>query len=162
MRNTIIVMTSNIGGPIIQQLTEQHAIDIEIEARVREELKSHFRPEFLNRIDETIIFHRLREEDLARIVDLQMAYLRQRLADRNITIRITDRAKRHLASDGYDPVYGARPLKRLIQREIENPLAHRILAGEFTNGDAIEVDSTDEFFSFSQVEPKPSLAPTSS
>jgi len=83
-RNTIIVMTSNIGGSVIQQMTEQHAIDIEIEARVREELKGRFRPEFINRIDETIIFHRLSEEDLAKIVDLQMAYLRQRLADRNL------------------------------------------------------------------------------
>jgi len=147
-RNTIIVMTSNIGGPIIQQLTEQKAIDIEIEAHVREELKTRFRPEFLNRIDETIIFHRLSQEDLARIVDLQVAHVRQRLADRNITVRITDKAKRHLASDGYDPIYGARPLKRLIQREIENPLARKILAGEFTDGDAIEVDSSDEVFSF--------------
>jgi len=159
-RNTIIVMTSNIGSSLIQQLTEQNAIDIEIEARVREELKGHFRPEFLNRLDETIIFHRLSEEDLARIVDLQVERLRQRLADRGMTIRITDRAKRHLAGDGYDPVYGARPLKRLIQREIENPLARRILAGDFTDGDAIEVDSNAEVFSFSKVAPEP--APTAS
>ncbi|MEP0844358.1 MAG: ATP-dependent chaperone ClpB [Phycisphaerae bacterium] len=150
-RNTLIVMTSNIGGGLIQQLTERGAIDVEIEAAVREELKRHFRPEFLNRIDETIIFHRLGPEDLARIVDIQVDYLRRRLSDRGIDLRLTDRAKRTLARDGYDPVYGARPLKRLIQREIENALARRLLSGDFIDGDVIEVDSSGDGFTFTKV-----------
>ena len=153
-RNTLIVMTSNIGGPIIQQLTEEKAPDFEIEAQVREELKRHFRPEFLNRVDETIIFHRLSQEDLARIVDIQLERLRQRLHERRIMVRLSDAAKEQLAKDGYDPVFGARPLKRLIQKEIENPLARRILAGEYAEGDSIEVDAHGESFEFSKVQPR--------
>ncbi|NLX14821.1 MAG: ATP-dependent chaperone ClpB [Phycisphaerales bacterium] len=147
-RNTLIVMTSNIAGPLIQQMASENAIDVEIESRVREELKHHFRPEFINRIDETIIFHRLGEEHLARIVDIQVEYLRKRLADRHIGLHLTEAATRQLAKDGYDPLYGARPLKRLIQREIENPLARRLLAGEYTDGDAIQVDANGEMFVF--------------
>jgi ATP-dependent Clp protease ATP-binding subunit ClpB len=149
-RNTIVVMTSNIAGNIIQQMSEENASEVEIETRVRGELKKHFRPEFINRIDETIIFHRLSEEDLARIVDIQFSYLRQRLADRQMELTITDKARKHLASDGYDPLYGARPLKRLIQKSIENPLAKKILAGEFSDGDTIEIDSNGEVFSFNK------------
>ncbi len=152
-RNTLIAMTSNIAGPLIQQMAGENAIDVEIESRVREELKNYFRPEFLNRIDETIIFHRLSEEDLARIVDIQVDYLRRRLADRHIELRLSEAAKRQLAKDGYDPLYGARPLKRLIQREIENPLARRLLAGEYTDGDAIQVDANGEMFEFEKVKP---------
>ncbi len=152
-RNTLIVMTSNIGGATIQRLAEEKAPDVEIEMSVREELKRHFRPEFLNRIDETIIFHRLTEEHLTRIADLQIARLQQRLAERGIGIEVTEQARRQLARDGYDPVYGARPLKRLIQRAIENPLARLILAGDFANGDVIRVDTAGEGFSFSGVAP---------
>ncbi|HRR86342.1 MAG TPA: ATP-dependent chaperone ClpB [Phycisphaerae bacterium] len=152
-RNTIIVMTSNIAGAMIQQMAENEAIDVEIESRVREELKKHFRPEFLNRIDETIIFHRLTQEDLARIVDIQLDLLRKRLADRRISVRLTDAAKAQLARDGYDPVYGARPLKRLIQKEIENPLARRLLAGDFGENQCIEIDSDGEMFRFTTVAP---------
>jgi len=152
-RNTIIVMTSNIAGAFIQKMAEAEVIDEEIETRVRDELKKHFRPEFLNRIDETIIFHRLTREDLARIVDIQVNLLRKRLADRRITVRLTDAAKAQLARDGYDPVYGARPLKRMIQKEIENPLARRLLAGEFTEGQCVEIGSDGEMFSFTAVTP---------
>jgi ATP-dependent Clp protease ATP-binding subunit ClpB len=152
-RNTIIAMTSNIGSATIQQLSEQGAIDIEIESRVREELKQYFRPEFLNRISEVVVFHRLSEEDLARIVDIQVSYLQKRLADRRITIHLTDAAKHRLARTGYDPVYGARPLKRLIQQEIENPLARRLLAGEYVDGDHVEIDASGgEGFLFSKME----------
>ncbi|MBP7936041.1 MAG: ATP-dependent chaperone ClpB [Phycisphaerae bacterium] len=147
-RNTLIVMTSNIGGQIIQQLAEEKAPDFEIEAQVREELKRHFRPEFLNRVDETIIFNRLSHQDLARIVDIQLARLQQRLHERRIVVRVTDAAKSHLAKEGYDPVFGARPLKRLIQREIENPLARRILNGDYADGDSVEVDVRGESFVF--------------
>jgi ATP-dependent Clp protease ATP-binding subunit ClpB len=147
-RNTLIAMTSNLGGALIQKMAEDNVPDFEVESRVREELKGHFRPEFLNRIDETIIFHRLSEQDLAKIVDIQLEILRKRLAARDIAITLTDAARKHLARDGYDPVFGARPLKRLIQKEIENPLARRLLAGDFADGDRIEVDSNGKTFSF--------------
>jgi ATP-dependent Clp protease ATP-binding subunit ClpA len=116
-------------------------LDIEIEMKVREELKRHFRPEFLNRIDETVIFHQLTREDLKKIVEIQVRYLRDRLAARGMTLVLTDAAKDKLARDGYDPSFGARPLKRLIQQEIENPLARAILEGRFGSGDAIAVDA---------------------
>ncbi len=147
-RNTIVVMTSNIAGGLIQQLSEKNAIDVEIESRVREELKRHFRPEFLNRIDEVIIFHRLTPAHLAAIVDIQLDLLRGRLAERQIGLAITDRARQRLARDGYDPVFGARPLKRLIQQEIENPLARRLLSGDISDGDTVRVDCEGETFSF--------------
>jgi len=141
-RNTIIAMTSNIGSE--QLAAADGRSEAEVEQRVREELKRHFRPEFLNRVDETIIFHRLTRENLRAIVDLQLRLLQQRLADRELALELTDAAKDRLATDGYDPVYGARPLKRLIQQEIENPLARRILAGEFGAGDEIRVDAPTE------------------
>jgi ATP-dependent Clp protease ATP-binding subunit ClpB len=115
---------------------------------VREELKQHFRPEFLNRVDEIIIFHRLTREHLRGIVERQLALLRKRLAEREMTLTLSDAAKDKLAHDGYDPVYGARPLKRLIQQQIENPLARRILAGEFDAGDEVRVDVRGEGFVF--------------
>ncbi|TWT40930.1 Chaperonin protein ClpB [Phycisphaerae bacterium RAS1] len=124
------------------------ADDLEIELRVKEELKKHFRPEFLNRIDEVVIFHRLGRQHLRQIVDLQVRYLQQRLAAREMTLRISDAAKDRLAADGYDPVYGARPLKRLIQQQVENLLAKRILAGEFAAGDSIEMDVNGDGYAF--------------
>jgi ATP-dependent Clp protease ATP-binding subunit ClpB len=151
-RNTIIVMTSNIGGPIIQRLAEEHAIDVEIEASVMQELREHFRPEFLNRIDEIVVFHRLTMEDLTEIVDIQIARLQARLSERQIKLQVTEEAKRMLARDGYDPVYGARPLKRLIQREIENRLAERMLSGEFSDGDVVEIDVEGEHLTFRKAE----------
>ncbi|MBN2446847.1 MAG: AAA family ATPase, partial [Phycisphaerae bacterium] len=132
------------GGRSIEQASDARGddalTDVEIEMRVREDLKRHFRPEFLNRIDETIIFHRLSRENLRTIADLQIRHLRQRLASRNMKLTLTEAAADRLARDGYDPIYGARPLKRLIQQMIENPLAKRILAGEFGEGDEIKVD----------------------
>ncbi|MCK6485660.1 MAG: AAA family ATPase [Phycisphaerae bacterium] len=122
--------------------------DVEIGAAVREELKGHFRPEFLNRIDEIIIFHRLSREDLARIVDIQLRILRERLAARGLSLTLTDAARDRLARDGYDPVYGARPLKRLIQQEIENPLARCMLNGVFGEGDAVTIGLTGDGFTF--------------
>jgi len=151
-RNTIVVMTSNIGSQYIHELTESGGTDIEIEIKVKEALKAEFRPEFLNRVDETIIFDRLARDDLAKIVDIQVRRLRARLASRDITLTLTDGAKNKLAVDGYDPGYGARPLKRLIQHEIENPLARRILAGQFVPGDNIVVDTSGEVFIFAKKE----------
>ncbi len=149
-KNTVIVMTSNLGSTQIQELSSKGAEEWEIEAAVRELLKGAFRPEFLNRIDETIIFHPLGKEQLTRIVDIQLGYLRKRLATRNIKLRVSEQAERLLAEEGYDPTYGARPLKRVIQQRIENPLAQRILSGEFGEGDTvvIDVDKSRHDFTF--------------
>ncbi|MCG3136927.1 MAG: Chaperone protein ClpB [Phycisphaerae bacterium] len=150
-RNTLIVMTSNIGSAQIQQMSENGAADFEMELAVRDELKQHFRPEFLNRIDETIIFHRLERNHLRKIVDIQAGLLQQRLADQKIALQLTDAARDKLATDGYDPIYGARPLKRLIQQQIENPLARRLLAGDFREGDDIQVTTSGDRFDFSKI-----------
>jgi ATP-dependent Clp protease ATP-binding subunit ClpB len=147
-RNSIVVMTSNLGSDIILKMTEDGALDIEIEAQMREILKKAFRPELLNRIDETITFHQLTREDLAGIVQIQLRNLRTRLADRELTLEMSEEATKALASEGYDPQYGARPLKRVIQQRIENALATRILAGEFHAGDAISVDYQGKSFVF--------------
>jgi len=151
-RNTLVVMTSNLGSDLIQQMSEAGADDVEVEAQVRDVLKHHFRPEFLNRVDETVIFGRLTREDLAAIVEIQLGQLRNHLADRKMQLQISDAAQQRLASDGYDPVYGARPLKRLIQQQIENPLARRILSGEFAPGDAIEISANGEAYAFTKTD----------
>jgi len=147
-KNTLIVMTSNIGSDVIQAMADQEAPEFEIEAKVQELLKRAFRPEFLNRVDETIVFRRLRPEDLRDIARIQVDRLVRRLADRNISLEVSPAAVAKLASDGYDPVYGARPLKRLIQQYVENPLARRILAGEFNDGDAITVETRGDALVF--------------
>ncbi|HEY7088267.1 MAG TPA: ATP-dependent chaperone ClpB, partial [Tepidisphaeraceae bacterium] len=139
-KNTVIVMTSNLGSAQIQELNNKGAEEWEVEAAVRDLLKQAFRPEFLNRIDETIIFHPLKKEQLTRIVDIQLGNLRKRLTSRDIKLQVSEEAERLLAEEGYDPVYGARPLKRVIQQRIENPLAGKILSGEFGEGDAVNVD----------------------
>jgi ATP-dependent Clp protease ATP-binding subunit ClpB len=138
-KNTVIVMTSNIGSQKIQELTSKGAEEWEIDAAVKDMLKDYFRPEFLNRIDEIILFHPLGREQLKRIVDVQLNYLRKRLASRNLKFIVDEEAEKLLAEEGYDPTYGARPLKRVIQQRIENPLAQKILSGEFGEGDTIHV-----------------------
>ncbi|MCC6239760.1 MAG: ATP-dependent chaperone ClpB [Phycisphaerales bacterium] len=140
-KNAVIVMTSNIGSHDIQTLTAQSAPEWEIEAAVKEQLKTHFRPEFLNRVDEMIVFHPLGKEQLARIVVVQLQHLRKRLADRGLKLELSDSAEKLLAEEGYDPQFGARPLKRVIQQRIENPLAKRILSGDFVDGDTLRVDT---------------------
>jgi len=137
-RNTIVIMTSNIGSRWIKELGVEAARE-----RVMEELDRTFRPEFLNRIDEIILFHSLTREDLKRIVDIQMERLRGLLAQRQIGLEWTDALREHLAEVGYDPVFGARPLKRVIQREVQDPLALAILRGEFREGDTVRVDVRD-------------------
>jgi len=140
-KNTVIVMTSNIGSADIHRLTSENAQDWEIEAAVKAQLKGYFRPEFLNRIDEMIVFHPLGKEQLQKIVDVQLEQLRKRLGDRGLKLDVTEQAKALLADEGYDPTFGARPLKRVIQQRIENPLASLILKGEFGDGDTIRVDA---------------------
>jgi ATP-dependent Clp protease ATP-binding subunit ClpB len=151
-KNSVIVMTSNIGSQKIQELTSKGAEEWEIDAAVKDMLKEYFRPEFLNRIDETILFHPLGREQLTRIVDVQLNYLRKRLASRNLKLVVEEEAEKLLAEEGYDPTYGARPLKRVIQQRIENPLAQKILSGEFGEGDTIHVavDSAKHDFVFTK------------
>jgi ATP-dependent Clp protease ATP-binding subunit ClpB len=138
-KNTVIIMTSNIGSQFILDLDNAE----QREARVLESLRGHFRPEFLNRVDEIVIFDRLTDEDLTHIVEIQARRLEKRLAVQKLTLKLTDAAKSHLAREGYDPVYGARPLKRVIQRELLDPLSRQILAGEFREGDTVTADAVD-------------------
>ncbi len=149
-KNTVIVMTSNIGSTEIQKLATREAPEWEVEAAVKDLLKQQFRPEFLNRIDEVILFHSLNKEQLTKIVDVQLESLRKRLAQRNLSLSISESAKRRLAEEGYDPTYGARPLKRVIQQQIENPLASKILNGDFAEGSTVSIDAKDSgAFTFS-------------
>jgi ATP-dependent Clp protease ATP-binding subunit ClpB len=140
-KNAVLIMTSNIGSQWIQDLGEQDST--EMRRRVTEALRASFRPEFLNRVDETIIFQSLSREHLGQIVEIQLRLLRARLREKKVSLALTDRAKAWLAEHGYDPVYGARPLKRTIQRAIQDPLALKLLTGEFQEGDTITAD-TDE------------------
>ncbi len=137
-RNTVIIMTSNIGGQWIKELGGRD--EGEMRRRVTEALEAHFRPEFLNRIDDLIIFHSLSLKDIERIVEIQLQDMRQRLEDRHIRLELTEAAERRLAEEGFDPVYGARPLKRTLQKRLQDPLAGKILAGEFAEGDTVAVD----------------------
>jgi ATP-dependent Clp protease ATP-binding subunit ClpB len=137
-RNTLIIMTSNIGSQHIQGLAEREYE--RMKALVTEELRRAFRPEFLNRIDETVIFHSLGREHLRRIVEIQVALLLKRLEERKIALVLSDRAKDHLADVGYDPTYGARPLKRAVQRLVFDPLSRGILGGQFREGDTVLAD----------------------
>jgi ATP-dependent Clp protease ATP-binding subunit ClpB len=148
--NTVIIMTSNIGSHYYQDMADKDSG--EVKEKVLETLKAHFRPEFLNRLDEIIVFNTLGMEEIKKIVDIQVEYLRRRLAERKLDLRLTDRAKEVLASEGFDPNYGARPLKRVIQREIQDKLARELLEGEFSEGDLIEVDvDSDGDFTFTRV-----------
>ncbi|MFN2588802.1 MAG: ATP-dependent chaperone ClpB [Actinomycetota bacterium] len=137
-KNTVIIMTSNLGSQWILSADESEETMTE---KVLATVRDHFKPEFLNRVDEIIVFHRLDRSHLAQIVDFELTHLERRLAERNVELRLTQRARDYLAEKGYDPAYGARPLKRLIQREIENELALRLLDGTFRDGDAITVDA---------------------
>ncbi len=145
-KNTIIVMTSNIGSHRILQYKGSFTGEVydRMKDTVMEELRAHFRPEFLNRVDEIIVFHALSEEHLKQIVDIQLGQLRKRLDERHITLELTDTARLHLVRVGHDPAYGARPLKRAIQKELETALAKRVLAGEIRDGQGVLVDYDDK------------------
>jgi ATP-dependent Clp protease ATP-binding subunit ClpB len=142
--NAVLILTSNIGSQSILDLGGDDNQHQEMENRVNEALRSHFRPEFLNRIDDTIIFHSLRRDELRLIVDLQVERLRQRLSERKLDLNINEEATDWLANAGYDPVYGARPLKRAIQRELETPIAKAILAGAYEEGSSIHIQVKEE------------------
>jgi ATP-dependent Clp protease ATP-binding subunit ClpB len=146
-RNTIVIMTSNLGS---QWISEPGLSEEQIRARVMDAVRAHFRPELLNRIDEIVIFRPLGMAEISQIVDIQLRSLRARLAERKIELVLTPAAKEFIAREGFDPVYGARPLKRTIQKEIVQPLAMKLLQGEFRDGDTIEVDVIGDRLVFSR------------
>ncbi|PUB90035.1 MAG: ATP-dependent chaperone ClpB [gamma proteobacterium symbiont of Ctena orbiculata] len=148
-RNTVIVMTSNLGSQVIQEISGEEHYQ-EMKAAVMETVRQNFRPEFINRLDEIVVFHPLASEQIRAIAKIQIDYLHKRLSDHEMGLVITDAALDRLGEAGFDPVYGARPLKRAIRQQLENPLAQEILAGRFGPGDTIEVDSNDEGLTFSK------------
>ncbi len=147
-RNTVLIMTSNLGGQLIQDMSGR-SFD-EVREAVMAVLRDQFRPEFLNRVDDIIVFKSLTQEQLGAIVDIQLARLRKRLEDRKISLTVTDAARKLLIERGWDPVYGARPLKRAIQRLVQDPLAMLLLEGTFTDGDAVEVDIKGDQLTFAK------------
>jgi len=143
-KNTVIIMTSNIGSQFIME-------DLKVEERnkrVTEALRGHFRPEFLNRIDEIVIFDRLTDREIGKIVDIQLARLEKRLGKQNLKLDLSDKARAYLAREGYDPAYGARPLKRVIQQKILDPLSMEILDGKISEGQTIKVDFSGDSLTF--------------
>jgi ATP-dependent Clp protease ATP-binding subunit ClpC len=159
-RNTVIIMTSNVGSTRAYEkrrdtlgfaTSAEVREDEQIERRLREELKRTFRPEFLNRIDEVIVFHRLPEASLYQVVDKMLDAVRARLADRQLTLELSTEARAWLVKNGYDEAYGARPLKRLIQKEVENALARRVLGSEFSAGDLVRVSVADDRLAFERI-----------
>jgi len=149
-RNTVIVMTSNLGSEVIQQLAGESRYD-QMKAAVMEIVRRAFRPEFINRLDEIVVFHPLQPEQIRAIARIQIRYLQQRLAERDMTLEVSDAALDHLGAAGFDPVYGARPLKRAIRAQLENPLAQEILSGKFGPGDLIEVGLKNNRLTFERV-----------
>jgi ATP-dependent Clp protease ATP-binding subunit ClpB len=147
-RNTVVIMTSNVGSDLIQEASRRGEDDERLKDKLMDLLRHTFRPEFLNRVDETVIFKSLGREEIERIVEIQLKDLRKRLAERKLQLDVTPEAKAQLAERGYDPVFGARPLKRTIQRMIENPLAVEVLAGRFGEGDTIVVEPDGETLKF--------------
>jgi len=144
-RNAIVIMTSNLGSAVFGDPSLEHEKQREA---VLEDVRGYFRPEFVNRIDEIVVFEPLGRDEIARIVDIQLGSLRRRLDERGLTIELTDEARAYLANKGYEPAFGARPLKRLIQREIQDPLALRLLSGEIRDGDAVEIDASADGLAF--------------
>jgi len=150
-RNTVIIMTSNLGSQVIQEYSgeKNHS---KMKSAVMEIVQQSFRPEFINRIDDIVVFHPLGTQQIRAIVDIQLVYLRKRLQERNMDLTLDDAARDLLGEAGFDPVYGARPLKRAIQQQIENPLAQKILQGEFVPGDRIRVTARDEELVFARAD----------
>ncbi len=147
-RNTVIVMTSNLGSHVIQEMASEDDYE-KMKAAVMEIVGQHFRPEFINRVDDVVVFHPLQRDQIHAIADIQLAHLRQRLADRDMALEVSEAALDLIAEAGFDPVYGARPLKRVIQQQLENYLAHDLLSGRFKGGDTIKVDVSDDELTFS-------------
>ena len=148
-RNTVIVMTSNLGSQRIQELAGAANYE-RMKVEVMEIVGQHFRPEFINRIDDVVVFHPLEAEHIRKIVDIQLEYLKRRLHEREIGLTLDPAARDRIAQAGFDPVYGARPLKRAIQQQLENPLAQRILRGDFGPGDTIRVTADGDTIGFTK------------
>ena len=142
-KQTLIILTSNLGSQALSELP-QNADSATAKRDVMDAVRSHFRPEFLNRLDETIIFDRLSREDMTGIVSVQLLLLYNRLSSRKIMLSLSDAAQKWLADEGYDPVFGARPLKRVIQRALQDPLAEMILAGDISEGETLAVDASTD------------------
>jgi ATP-dependent Clp protease ATP-binding subunit ClpB len=157
-RNAVLIMTSNVASDLIQELARRDADQGALKDQLMNALRQTFRPEFLNRIDEIVTFHSLGSEHLRRIVEIQLDELRRRLADRKIALHLTDAARERLAEQGFDPVFGARPLRRTIQRLVENPLAVEMLAGRFREGDEVEVDVDGDRLGFTKAVAEPQSA----
>jgi ATP-dependent Clp protease ATP-binding subunit ClpB len=151
-KNSIIVMTSTLGSQLIQEITQEGGGEEQIREAVSEALRSRFLPEFLNRIDEVLIFHPLKRGQIRRIVELQIERLAEQLQQRGIELDVTPAAFDAIAAEGYDPAYGARPLKRVIQQRVQNPLATEILKREFAPGSRVKIDHVDGEFTFDRVE----------
>jgi ATP-dependent Clp protease ATP-binding subunit ClpA len=159
-RNSVIIMTSNLGTSLetrgaVGFVTDRKAADRErdqLRERAERALREFFRPEFLNRVDDVVIFEPLTEKDLEQIIELMVNEVRDRLDDRDISLELTEAAKAKLVKEGYDPVFGARPLRRVVTREVETPLSQRILGGDFREGDTVVMDATDDGYTFSRKE----------
>ncbi|MCH8008164.1 MAG: ATP-dependent Clp protease ATP-binding subunit, partial [Chloroflexi bacterium] len=159
-RNTVIIMTSNLGTSsdakgafgFVTNRTESERDRDKLRSNVEDALRRFFPPEFLNRVDEVIIFEPLSQTELADIVELMLGEVGERLSDRNVSIEVTDAAKKALVEEGYDPAFGARPLRRVVERQIENALAKRILSGEFEEGEKIIVDFKDDAYDFEKAD----------
>ena len=147
-RNTVIIMTSNLGSHVIQEMTNEKESYEEMSEAVLEIAGQHFRPEFINRIDAAVVFEPLKEEQIRKIAEVQIQLLGNRLKEKELSLQLSEKAYQYLAEAGYDPVYGARPLKRAIQVYIENPLAQDILEGKFKPGDTIKIDRDDDHLQF--------------
>ncbi|MCP4775551.1 MAG: AAA domain-containing protein, partial [Planctomycetaceae bacterium] len=152
--NTIIVMTSNVGSQIIQKVYDENGNTDEMKASVQEAVRARFAPEFLNRIDEQIIFEPLGREQIGSIVNIQIKRLERRVADQGFDLFVSDEARKAISDEGYDPVYGARPLKRVIQNRIENPLASYLLKGDYPEGSIINIDFQVDSFVIEILDPE--------
>jgi ATP-dependent Clp protease ATP-binding subunit ClpB len=152
-RNTLIIMTSNLGSDYLANLGENDDIDESVREMVMNVVRAHFRPEFLNRLDDIILFHRLKRAQMGTIVDIQLVRLAKLLEERKVTLDLDESARAWLADKGYDPTYGARPLKRVIQRYVQDPLADKILAGEIPDGAKVKITGgTDKLIFLPRVE----------
>jgi ATP-dependent Clp protease ATP-binding subunit ClpB len=155
-KNTVVIMTSNVGSHFIAEAASAASLEAGgeltqgVRRNVMDALRAHFRPEFLNRIDEIIVFHALSREQMRHVIDIQLRGLMKRLEERKIHIDLTDKAKDLLIEEGYDPTYGARPLKRTIQRRVLDPLAMRVLQGDFREGDTVRIDASAGDLSFAR------------
>ncbi|HEY2847150.1 MAG TPA: AAA family ATPase, partial [Pyrinomonadaceae bacterium] len=160
-KNTVLIMTSNLGSREIQSAAENPLVDRDIRTEVLQVLRDHFKPEFLNRIDDIVVFTQLGKEQISTIIDVQLEKLRKNLEERGITLELDQSARDLLVEEGYDPVYGARPLKRAIQSLIQNALAVKLLQGEITSGQTVRVSAENGEMKFTPIGQKESAGTTS-